>query len=65
MVELSVIGVGYTYIAVVETVVGLTTVIEAIKPGVVELERVFDTMYLVDISLHSFTAPILMIFNIC
>ena len=40
--ELSVVGVGYA--AVVETVVGLTTVIEAIRPGVAELERVFDTL---------------------
>ena len=53
------------YVAVVETIVGLKTVIEAIKPGVTELDRVFDTMYLVDISPHSFTAPILLIFNIC
>ena len=36
-------GVGYT--PVVETVVGLTTVIEAtIRPGVAELERAFDTL---------------------
>ena len=41
MVELSVVGVGYA--AVVETVVGLTTVIEAIR-SVTELERVFDTL---------------------
>ena len=31
---------GVEYTAVVETVVGLTTVIEAIRPGVAELERV-------------------------
>ena len=42
MVELSVVGVGYA--AVVETVVGLTTVIEAIRLSVTELERVFDTL---------------------
>ena len=35
-------GVGYA--AVVETVVGLTTVIAVIRPGVTELERVFDTL---------------------
>ena len=35
-------GVGYT--AVVETVVGLTTVIGAIRPSVTELERVLDTL---------------------
>ena len=42
MVELSVLGVGYAVVA--ETVVGLTTVIEAIRPSVAELERVFDTL---------------------
>ena len=42
VVELSVVAVGYA--AVVETVVGLTTVIEAIRPSVTELERVFDTL---------------------
>ena len=42
MVELSVVGVGYA--AVVETVVGLITVIEAIRPSVTEFERVFDTL---------------------
>ena len=42
MAELSVVGVGY--VAVVETVVGLTTVIVGIRPGVAELERVFDTL---------------------
>ena len=40
--ELSVVGVGYA--AVVETVVGLTTVTEAIRPSVAELERAFDTL---------------------
>ena len=40
--ELSVMGVGYA--AVVETVVGLTTVIEAIRPGVAELEGIFHTL---------------------
>ena len=53
------------YAAVVETDVELTTVIEAIRPSVTELERVFDTLKLVDISPCSFTAPILMIFHIC
>ena len=40
--ELSVVGVGYAN--VVESVVGLQTVIEAIRPGVAELEMVFDTL---------------------
>ena len=65
VVELSiVVGVGYA--AVVETVVvGLTTVDEALRPSVAELERVSDTLWLVDISPCSFTAPILMIFYTC
>ena len=35
-------GVGYA--AVVEIFVGLTTVIESIRPSVAELERIFDTL---------------------
>ena len=63
VVKLSVVGVGYA--AVVETVVGLITVIEAIRPSITELERVFD-MYLVvggylPMLLH---CPILIIFLI-
>ena len=38
-------GVGYA--AVVETVVGLTTVVEAIRPGVAELEGIFHTYIVV------------------
>ena len=35
-------GVGYA--TVVESVVGLQTVIKAIRPDVEELERIFDTL---------------------
>ena len=35
---------GVEYAAVVETVVELTIVIEAIRPGVAELEKIFDTL---------------------
>ena len=35
-------GVGYA--TEVESVVGLQTVIEAVRPSVAELERVFDTL---------------------
>ena len=43
MVELSVV-VGLGSIVIVETVDGLTTVVEALRPSVAELERITDTI---------------------